>query len=272
MDSHFSQYEMGLDQRNTELMSGTPPVQGYASAPGTNTQNGTDSMSPYESSAAMTSPALPPRPNQQPDDHLKKQLHDLHHALAAEVSKNKQYQDLLSQSHNQAEEVNQALSQTTAEVEEYKALWKQSARDLNSHLVNDRGFKPFDDKFFIDKVTLLRRNIRDFAYQYYDNWPADIKVSSNPIREMADMLDLDPNYMCRDLSPSSVVRAYIWGFLGQHVFGRAFKRIISSRSRRKIPPDRFVESQNKYIASGPAHSTWEQQTQGVPREELQGTD
>jgi hypothetical protein len=265
-------------------------------------------MSPYESSAAMTSPALPPRPNQQPDDHLKKQLHDLHHALAAEVSKNKQYQDLLSQSHNQAEEVNQALSQTTAEVEEYKALWKQSARDLNSHLVNDRGFKPFDDKFFIDKVTLLRRNIRDFAYQYYDNWPADIKVSSNPIREMADMLDLDPNYMCRDLSPSSVVRAYIWGFLGQHVFGRfvwagnppamcelldslsthypslsfsarganimtrAFKRIISSRSRRKIPPDRFVESQNKYIASGPAHSTWEQQTQGVPREELQGTD
>ncbi|EWG54155.1 hypothetical protein FVEG_17261 [Fusarium verticillioides 7600] len=250
MEYQASQYEMSLDQRNKEPTSETPLVQGCNSAPSTDKHGDTNSISPYESSAAMVGPALPPRPSRQlkADDVFDIQLRDLQRALDTEVKKNKQYEGLLGQSRKKVQELNQVLShstakveeskgllnksheredklnialdQTTAEAEEYKALWKQSAADLNSHLVNDRGFKPFDDRFFIEKVMLLRRNIRDFAYQYYDDWPADIKHYSNPISEMADMLDLDPNCMCRDFNPSSIVRGYIWGFLDNHVFGR----------------------------------------------------
>ncbi|OBS23304.1 hypothetical protein FPOA_03853 [Fusarium poae] len=182
-------------------------------------------MPATENAATFIGPALPPRPNQQSDHRLKQQLHDLQQTLDAEVSKNKQNQDLLSQSNEKVDELNQkvdelnrTLSETEYDVEEYKALWKQNASDLNSHLVNDRGFKSLDDKFFIDEVTLLRRNIRDFAYQYYDNWPEAVKV--NPVRDIADMLDLDWNHMLRDFSPSFVVRAYIWAFLGHYVFSR----------------------------------------------------
>ncbi|XEV04388.1 hypothetical protein FSHL1_009675 [Fusarium sambucinum] len=185
MASHFSQYQVSHEELNRKPMPDNPPVQKYSGAPGTNTQNATDNMTPNESVGAMSSPALPPRPNQHSDDHLKKQLHDLHQNLAAEVSKNEQYRDLLIENKMIADELNQSLSDTRHEVEEYKALWKQSASDLNSHLVNDRGFKSLDDKFFVDEVTLLRRNIRDFSYQYYDNWPADIKTSSNSVREIA---------------------------------------------------------------------------------------
>jgi uncharacterized protein YukE len=175
-------------------------------------------MPPTASAAANVKPALPRRRSQQSDHDLKKQLHDLHQTLNAEVSKNKEYQDLLSQSNKKMDELNQFLSEAEDEVEEYKALWKQSASELNSHLVNDRGFKSIDDKFFIDEITLLRRNIRDFAYQYYDDWPVGNKVG--PVNDIANILDLNRDRMLRDISPSFAIRAYIWDFLGRHVFSR----------------------------------------------------
>ncbi|KAG8671030.1 hypothetical protein FPOAC1_004267 [Fusarium poae] len=199
MASHY-QYEMGPEQMNTEPRSENPPLQRYTGAPATNFQNGTYNMPPTASAAANVKPALPRRRSQQSDHDLKKQLHDLHQTLNAEVSKNKEYQDLLSQSNKKMDELNQFLSEAEDEVEEYKALWKQSASELNSHLVNDRGFKSIDDKFFIDEITLLRRNIRDFAYQYYDDWPVGNKVG--PVNDIANILDLN-----RDRPPLDVTQA-----------------------------------------------------------------
>ncbi|KAF5593957.1 hypothetical protein FPANT_4992 [Fusarium pseudoanthophilum] len=275
MEYQASQSEMSVDQRNKEPTSENPLMQGCSSAPSTDKHGDTNSISPYESSAAMAGPALPPRPSRQlkADDEFDIQLRDLHRALDTEVKKNKQYEGLLgqsrkkvqelnqvlnhstakveeykgllNQSNEQKDELNKALDQTTAEVEDYRALWKQSASDLNSHLVNDRGFRPFDDRFFIEKVILLRRNIRDFAYQYYDDWPADIKHYSDPISEMADVLDLDPNCLCREFSPSSVVRAYIWGFLDNYVFGSNHKE-----SKQKI----FNELTNNLIGLLPPNA------------------
>ncbi|KAM0346551.1 hypothetical protein ACHAPY_011633 [Fusarium culmorum] len=169
-------------------------------------------------------PALPRRPDQNMmlgvDERLSDELNGLHRALKDSRADNTKYKDLLHQSQEREQELNQALDEEVASKEEFRNLWKQNAADLNAHLVNDRGFKPLDDKVFIDKVSLLRRDIRDFAYQYFGSWPPDIKPSSQSIKEVTKMLELESSSIFRMFALSSVIRAYMWIFLAKKVFNR----------------------------------------------------
>ncbi|KAF7552714.1 hypothetical protein G7Z17_g4126 [Cylindrodendrum hubeiense] len=138
---------------------------------------------------------------------------------ATEVNTN-HYRVRLEQSDMKIQELSEELDAEEDAKEEFKQLWKKNAAEFNIRMVNDRGFKPLDDKAFIDKVSLLRRNIRDFAYQHFNNWPIESRHSSRSVEDIAEVLDLQPSALSREFKLSSIVRAYIWAVLDYQVFTR----------------------------------------------------
>ncbi|RFN54354.1 hypothetical protein FIE12Z_1480 [Fusarium flagelliforme] len=153
------------------------------------------------------------------DSSRSEEMESLHRELKIAKAEKAKYEDLLNQSLERERKFRQALEKETELKEEYQELCKRNEVLLNAYSITERKIKHLDDKFFIDKIIFLRQNIRHFAHQYFNSWVPKAKLSPASVQEIARILNLEP-FAVMSSNHSAVVRAYIWRFLAQKVFGR----------------------------------------------------
>jgi len=146
-------------------------------------------------------------------------MESLHRELEIAKAEKAKYEDLLNQSLERELKFRQALEEETELREEYQELCKRNEALLSAHSIPERQTKPLDNKFFINKMELLRQNIRQLTYQYFNSWAPKTKLSPVSVQEIARLLNLEP-FAVLGSKPSAIVRAYIWRFLARKVFGR----------------------------------------------------
>lgn len=160
------------------------------------------------------------------------EMESLHRELEIAKAEKAKYENLLNQSLEREREFRQALEKETELKEEYQELCKRNEKLLSAHSVTERQIKPLDDKFFIEKITFLRQNIRHFACQYFNSWAPKTKLSPTSVQEVARILNLEP-FAVLGSTPSAIVRAYIWRFLARKAFGR-FVWVEPSEAMQKL--------------------------------------
>ncbi|RBR24531.1 uncharacterized protein FIESC28_02727 [Fusarium coffeatum] len=147
------------------------------------------------------------------------EMENLRRELEITKAEKAKYENLLNQSLERERKFRQALEKETDLKEEYQELYKRNEELLSARSITEQQTNSLDNKFFIDKMTFLRQDIRHFAHQYFSSWAPKAKLSPVSVQEMAGLLNLEP-FAVLGSNPSATVRAYIWRLLARKVFGR----------------------------------------------------
>ncbi|KAH8647091.1 hypothetical protein BGZ60DRAFT_535442 [Tricladium varicosporioides] len=112
------------------------------------------------------------------------------------------------------------------ERDEVRKGWRKAAKELNKISVQGQGFYQVTDQFLIDKTSVLRYSIRNFAIQYFDGeMKQGVKLRPTEYFEAFIKPLTQPVYEELILSPtrcSSFVQSILWRVLTEEVFEMPF--------------------------------------------------
>ncbi|KAL8863459.1 MAG: hypothetical protein Q9178_000140 [Gyalolechia marmorata] len=204
---------------------GSQPV---ASKPPTQPLHITSSLKPTPPPRLIeVKPTPPPRPIEDPDD-LRRQLDKARDDLARQRSNAKADLERKDQELNevlqQASEANSSVQRKEQERDDFYKRWKQATSELNKILAQSQSFHQVTDQELVQKTTLIRYNIRNFADQNFVGEIKDAKVLRTFCAYANEYLGVPPEVLERLLkSPSNhavVVKSYLWAFIAKDIFGK----------------------------------------------------
>ncbi|KAL8916995.1 MAG: hypothetical protein Q9172_006021 [Xanthocarpia lactea] len=172
-------------------------------------------------------PTPSPRPIEDPED-LRRQLDKARDDLArlrsnakAELERKDQE---LNETLQQASEANSSVQRKEQERDDFYRRWKQATSELNKILAQSQSFHQVTDQELVQKTTLIRYNIRNFADQNFVGEIKDTKVLRTFCASAKEYLGVPPEVLERLLkSPSNhavVVKGYLWAFIAKDIFGK----------------------------------------------------
>lgn len=115
------------------------------------------------------------------------------------------------------------LREAQQEAQEFCQRWKQTAGELNRCSSGVQASNQLSDSELIEKVNMLRYNIRTFAQQYFGD-TTRISGISPKFYDFCEPYSLCSatllkDYMLSSVSRPALVHALLWSVVVDHVFG-----------------------------------------------------